>query len=85
MLPAGRPPRDSSNAETPLLRLFKLLDHLSLPIRQGLLVDSPALSLNPLFHYPRPAGYWNRPSHDFFEDISGFDAFSADYGGVSAC
>lgn len=52
----------------------------------ALLVDRLPLPLNPLFHYPAPLGYWNRPSHDFFVAgvTDGFGAFSADYGGASA-
>jgi len=50
---------------------------------EALLVDGVGLPLNPLFHYPRPVGYWNRPCNDFFEArVSGSGAFSAEYGGA---
>jgi len=50
---------------------------------EALLVDRLGLPLNPLFHYPRPVGYWNRPRNDLFKArVSGFGAFSVEYGGA---
>ena len=50
---------------------------------ETLMVDGVGLPLNPLFHYPGTVGYWNRPRNDLFEArISGFGAFSVEYGGA---
>src|SRR5207245_7520238 len=42
------------------------LSLLSPVLCEALLVDGVGLPLNPLFHYPRPVGYWNRPRNDLF-------------------
>src|SRR5260370_7453690 len=89
MLPEGNPPMDSSKADIPLER-FCNFSHLSLsllsPVFPGeaLLVDPLGLPLNPLFHYLRTVGYWNRPRNDLFEArVSRLGAFSLDYGAPS--
>jgi hypothetical protein len=90
MLPEGNPPIDSSKADIPLER-FCNFSNLSLsllsPVFPGeaLLVDGLGFPLNPLFHYLRTVGYWNRPRNDLFEaQVNGFGAFSVEYGGAFA-
>src|SRR3990172_5880855 len=85
MLPAGSPPRLSSNAAIPLRKLVKL-SHLSaqyvlipvvlVPWR----IDPP---LNSLFHYLPLLGYGVTCCYDFFEALlSGPGAFSQQHGGA---